>query len=87
MRSCIACSSKTAKRELLRIVAKPDGGIAFDANGKLSGRGAYLCPDCAGSSGRIRKGRLERTLRTAITDAQWEEVVAAMNGNLEAPVG
>ena len=87
MRSCIACSSKTAKRELLRIVAKPDGGIAFDASGKLSGRGAYLCPDCAGSSGRIRKGRLERTLRTAITDAQWEEVVAAMNGNLEAPVG
>ena len=87
MRTCIACSSKTAKRELLRIVAKPDGGIAFDASGKLSGRGAYLCPDCAGSSGRIRRGRLERTLRTAITDAQWEEVVAAMNGNLEAPVG
>ena len=87
MRSCIACSSKTAKRELLRIVAKPDGGIAFDASGKLSGRGAYLCSDCAGSSGRIRRGRLEHTLRTGIADAQWEEVVAAMKEYLEAPVG
>ena len=87
MRSCIACSGKTAKRELLRIVAKPDGGIAFDAGGKLSGRGAYLCPDCAGISGKIRRGRLEHTLRTAITDAQWEEVVAVMKGHLEAPVG
>ena len=87
MRSCIACSSKTAKRELLRIVAKPDGGIAFDASGKLSGRGAYLCLDCAGSSERIRRGRLERTLRTGIADAQWHEMVAAMKEYLEAPVG
>ncbi len=87
MRSCIACSSKTAKRELLRIVAKPDGSIAFDAGGKLSGRGAYLCPDCAGSSGKVRIGRLEHTLRTGIADAQWEEVVAAMKEYLEAPVG
>ena len=87
MRSCIACSSKTAKRELLRIVAKSDGSIAFDAGGKLSGRGAYLCPDCAGSSGKIRRGRLEHTLRTGIAEAQWQEVVAAMKEYLEAPAG
>ena len=87
MRSCIACSNKTAKRDLLRIVAKPDGSIAFDAGGKLSGRGAYLCPDCAGNTGEIRRGRLEHTLRTGIADAQWHEVVAAMKEHLEAPAG
>lgn len=87
LRSCIACSSKTAKRELLRIVAKPDGGIAFDADGRLSGRGAYLCLDCAGSNGKIKRGRVEHTLRTGIADAQWQEVVAAMKEHLKAPVG
>ena len=86
MRSCIACSNKTAKRELLRIVAKPEGGIAFDAAGKLSGRGAYLCPACAGNAENIRRGRLEHTLRTGIADAQWRDVVATMKEHLEAPI-
>ena len=76
MRSCIACRTKTTKRELLRIVAEPNGSIAFDVGSMLSGRGAYLCPACAGSADNVKKGRLEHTLRTKIADAQWEEVVA-----------
>lgn len=86
LRSCVACSSKTAKRELLRIVAKPDGEIAFDTGGKLSGRGAYLCSTCASNSDNVRRGRLEHTLRTAIADAQWREVVAQIKEHLEAPI-
>ena len=73
-RSCIACKAKTAKRDLLRIVAKPEGGIAFDSGGKISGRGAYLCLECAAKPKNIRKGRLEHTLRTKIADEVWQAV-------------
>ena len=83
LRSCIACREKTAKRELLRVVVKPDGGIAFDVSGKLSGRGAYLCRTCVGSAGKIRKGRLAHTLRTGIADAQWNEVVASLKAHVK----
>ena len=87
LRSCVACRTKTAKRELLRIVAKPEGGIVFDAGGKLSGRGAYVCSTCADSSENIRKGRLEHTLRTGIADAQWGEVLADMQSHVDSPAG
>jgi len=87
LRSCIACRNKTAKRELLRIVALQDGGIAFDSGGKLSGRGAYLCSTCAGDADNIRKGRLEHTLRTGIADAQWQEVAAVLKAQVKAPIG
>lgn len=87
LRSCIACRTKTTKRELLRIVAKPNGGIAFDAGRKLAGRGAYLCPNCAGGVDNIRRGRLEHTLRTSIADNQWQEVAAALKEHLKEPTG
>lgn len=87
LRSCIACRTKTTKRELLRIVAEPEGGVAFDAGGKLFGRGAYLCPNCAGSADNIRKGRLEHTLRVSIADNHWQEVIAALKEHLKAPTG
>jgi hypothetical protein len=42
-RSCIACRETRGKRELIRIVRDPSGGVSVDAIGKLPGRGAYLC--------------------------------------------
>ena len=86
MRSCISCRTKTAKRELLRVVAEPSGSVAFDARGRLSGRGAYLCPACAGSADNIRKSRLERTLRASIADSQWDEVVANLKAHVQTPI-
>ena len=87
LRSCVACRTKTAKRELLRIVALPEGGIAYDARGKLNGRGAYLCANCAGSGREIRKGRLEHTLRTRIANAEWQEVAAHIKAHVSTPTG
>lgn len=43
LRRCIACRSQLPKRELLRIVRTPEQKLVFDARGKISGRGAYLC--------------------------------------------
>ncbi len=43
-RSCIICKKKTAKHELLRLVADEKGRILFDEKQRLPGRGAYVCP-------------------------------------------
>lgn len=43
-RQCTACRAVRPQGELLRFVCGPDGRAAFDARGRLPGRGAYLCP-------------------------------------------
>lgn len=45
MRTCIACRAEKPKKELIRVVRKPDGVFVIDLTGKISGRGAYVCND------------------------------------------
>ncbi len=42
-RSCIACRREGDKANFLRFVIAPDGTVTPDLEGKLPGRGAYLC--------------------------------------------
>ncbi len=42
-RTCIACRTVRAKRELVRIVRTAGNRVEADATGKKAGRGAYLC--------------------------------------------
>ena len=48
MRRCVVCRQSFHKSELLRIVKTNTGEISFDENGKVDGRGAYVCnsPEC-----------------------------------------
>lgn len=51
-----------SKREMIRIVRTPEGGLEIDPTGKKSGRGAYVCPNME-CLGLLRKSkRLERVL-------------------------
>ncbi len=43
----MACRREQPPQEMIRIVRTPDGDVAIDEHGKLSGRGAYLCPESA----------------------------------------
>lgn len=72
-RTCIACRKVSEKQGLIRLVRAADGGILVDADGKLKGRGAYLCRDCltAGVGGK----NLEHALRTRLTEAAKEEII------------
>ena len=78
LRTCVSCGTKTAKRDLLRIVAGPEGGAEIDASSKANGRGAYLCqnPDC-GPEGR-RRGRLQHALRLTLDDDKWAELTKSL---------
>ena len=57
---------------MTRVVASPQGAIEVDTTGKLPGRGAYVCVQCA--AGDLRKGRIEYALRTGLSDARWARV-------------
>ena len=85
--AALLAGPKRLKESCCASLPSPTGGIVFDAGGKLSGRGAYVCSTCADSSENIRKGRLEHTLRTGIADAQWCEVLADMQSHFDSPAG
>jgi hypothetical protein len=66
------------KRELIRVVRQPDGGIALDFKGKAQGRGAYLCPDEACLKKAIRSKALERAFETSIPEEIYSQLSQQM---------
>jgi predicted RNA-binding protein YlxR (DUF448 family) len=67
-RSCVACRTTTAKRELVRIVRLPTGAVEVDPTGKKSGRGAYLCRQVTCWEEALKRNRLSKALRTTLTE-------------------
>ena len=85
-RTCVACGSVTAKRQLVRIVRGLDGEVRPDPTGKAPGRGAYLCANRSCWETALKKKKLERSLNVAIS-AEGREALAAFAEDLpqEAP--
>ena len=74
MRQCLGCREMKPKRELIRVVRAPEGGVSLDFHGKKPGRGAYLCPnpDCLK---RVRKSRgLERSFKGKVPQEVYEQL-------------
>ena len=74
LRTCVSCGKKTAKRELLRIVATPSVGIVVDSSGQVNGRGTYVCRDGGCGSDGLHRGRVEHVLRVKLEDDNWNEL-------------
>jgi len=70
-----------AKRDLVRIVRTPGGEIRVDPTGKVSGRGAYVCPEGPCVDRALREDRLARTLERAIP----EDVAEGLRGARARP--
>ena len=67
-RQCMGCRERKEKRELIRVVRAPDGGVSLDFRGKAPGRGAYICPDPMCLKKAIRSKALDRSLEVAIPE-------------------
>ena len=78
-RQCMGCRERREKRELIRVVRAPDGGVSLDFRGKAPGRGAYICPDPMCLKKAIRSKALERSLEVAIP----EEIYARLEQEME----
>ncbi len=85
-RSCIACGNKASKHELHRVVRTPRGECVVDENGKVPGRGAYLCQRQKCWESAVRTGRLAGALRGEITSEDTERL-AAFGRGLTSAVG
>ena len=76
VRTCVACRQEAGKQELIRLVRRPEGGVALDRTGRAPGRGAYLhsartCLELA-----RRRRSVERALGTAVGPEVWSELEA-----------
>jgi uncharacterized protein len=75
-RTCIACRSSDAKRQLLRIVRVAEGQVEVDPTGKKNGRGAYLCKVRECWEIGLNKKALDFALKTTIEPTVREELRA-----------
>ena len=81
VRTCIGCGKKGDKIALHRIVKTADGAVAFDATGRVSGRGAYVCSvECYKDALKARK--LQRALKTSIEEDQANTIQDALEAAL-----
>lgn len=89
-RTCVACRTVRAKRDLVRVVRLADGSVVVDLTGKRSGRGAYLCRQRTCWALALQRGALERALKQA-TPAESRTALETFAAGLpeqlaEAPV-
>lgn len=73
-RQCVGCREMRDKRELIRVVKSPEGGVSLDFRGKKPGRGAYVCPNAE----CLKKARKSRALERAFSAAIPPEVYDAL---------
>ena len=74
-RTCVACRKVRPKRELTRLVRISDGSVEVDASGRKAGRGAYLCQSAECWQNGLKGNRLERALRTTLSQDNQEQLV------------
>jgi uncharacterized protein len=76
-RTCFICRQKRDKRQLTRLVRRPEGSVLLDPTGKQNGRGAYLCDQVACWDKVVANGRyLNQALKTTVTIADLKAIAA-----------
>ena len=85
-RTCLACRQIRTKGELIRLVRLADGRVEVDTSGKKPGRGAYLCSAAECWEIGLKGSRLERSLRTTLTQDNREQLVRFGADSLKEPV-
>ena len=73
-RTCVSCRKQDGKIALLRIVRLADGSVAYDATGRVPGRGAYVCSaSCLDAA--LKSGKLQRALKATIQEEEARSIV------------
>ncbi len=79
VRQCLGCNEHKPKGEMIRIVKTPTGELKVDFRGKVSGRGAYICPSVDCFRRACRAKRIERALEIP---AIPEEVMTLLEASI-----
>ena len=62
MRTCVLCGDKNPKQEMLRIVRTDNNSVAIDEQGRMNGRGCYVCLDVT----KFDAGKINDKIRRAL---------------------
>ena len=82
-RSCVSCRTVRDKSDLLRVVVTPEGDVVYDPSGKMSGRGAYLCPNEACITTELKKAaKLSKGLKKPLTEDEIKELAKSLLGSI-----
>ena len=76
VRTCVACREEAGKRELIRLVRRPDGSLALDSTGRAAGRGAYLHASAECIQLARKRRSLDRALGAAVQAEVWAELLS-----------
>ncbi len=74
LRKCTGCQEMKSKKELIRIVRNDAGEFALDLTGKMSGRGAYICPNKECLLKAQKSKGLERSFKCAVPKEVYEQL-------------
>ncbi len=83
-RKCLGCGAKKQKNQLVRVVRTKDGSVTLDKTGKVSGRGAYICPDINCYNKARKAKRFENNLEIAIPDTVYDSLAQQLSAEEEA---
>ncbi|MCM1495441.1 MAG: YlxR family protein [Bacteroides sp.] len=74
LRQCIGCGQPMEKKNMIRVIRNPEGGIELDSTGKKNGRGAYLClsQECLAKAEKS-KG-LERSFKMSVPKEIYQQL-------------
>ena len=84
MRMCVACREMRPKKELIRVVRTPEGGVTLARTGRANGRGAYLCDSIDCLSRAVKTRALERALETRIDESIFDSLREALHAGAKA---
>ena len=76
-RTCLACRQVKAKKELVRLVRSPTGGLEIDTDGKKAGRGAYLCSSVKCWELGLKGNRIEHALKISLAASARDQLMKA----------
>ena len=80
-RQCMGCRERLEKRELIRVVRTPEGNVQLDFSGKLSGRGAYICPKAECMKKAMKSKALDRSLEVEIPEEVYQRLAREIEVN------
>lgn len=83
LRQCLGCREMMPKEELVRVVKNAEGEIQLDLQGKLPGRGAYLCKKERCFKKIIKSKALERSFSASISPEIYQALEDRFTTNLQ----
>lgn len=80
LRRCSGCGESKPKKELIRVVRTPEGGVELDPTGKKNGRGAYICRSAECLKKAEKAKRFDRTFETQVPPEVYEALRKELTG-------